>query len=85
MSPVTKKLLMQKLIEVKEQIGDSGSESQDDIDGFVAGSIIPTFKKEKKDNGLIIQRALDRNKTKLIISQIDEEDETLQFDEDEEM
>ena len=55
-SPLTKKLLIQKLKEVKEQIGDSGSESPDEVvDGFVAGSIIPNFEKiEKKDNGLII-------------------------------
>ena len=38
--------------------------------------------------GALVQRALDNTrhrKTKLIISQIDEEDENLQFDEDEEM
>lgn len=40
MSPLTKKLLMQKLKEVKEQIGDNESDSDDEdqVDGIVAGS-----------------------------------------------
>ena len=90
---------MQKLKEVKEQIGDGESNSSDDenavrnqVDGVVAGSIPDPrvfgdqikesnknkFKGYKYDpqTGTITQRALDRNqKTKLIISQIDEEDE----------
>ena len=40
---------MQKLKEVKEQIGDSGSDSED-IDGYIAGSLVPKIVvEEKKD------------------------------------
>ena len=45
-SPFTKKILMQKLKEVKEQIGDSDSDSSNEdienrniVDGVVAGSV----------------------------------------------
>ena len=76
---------------MKEQIGDSETGSDEEIntvDGTVAGSIEPLrelFKYQRHhDNGLVIQRALDNTrhrKTKLIISQIDEEDEFLQEEE----
>ena len=87
MSPLTKKLLMQKLIEVQEQIGDSASDSSDGplphhmIDGHVAGSI-PSNPQlfddppKPRDPSIIVQKAIDQ-RTKLIISQIDEEDENL--------
>lgn len=115
MSPMTKKLLMQKLKEVQEQIGDSqsndslsdneltnpnnpgGQLSRNIVDGVVAGSKPDPqiFGNEQIDErkrnkhlksfydpatGALVQRALDNtrhHKTKLIISQIDEEDENL--------
>lgn len=83
-SPFTKKILMQKLKEVKEQIGDSDSDSSNEdienrniVDGVVAGSVPDPqiFAKPKKEpkntDGTIVQKAIgnDRNqKTKLIIS-----------------
>jgi hypothetical protein len=97
MSPVTKKMLIEKLKEVQESIDSDSSDSDNKkfVDGIVAGSIPdPQIfghhqKKPKKGNyfydketGTIIQKAINQKKTKLIITQIDEEDENLQFEED---
>lgn len=98
MSPVTKKMLMQKLKEVQEQNGDSDSSDSENkrfVDGVVAGSspdpqIFGGQQKKikmgnyhyDKETGTIIQKALNQKKTRLIITQIDEEDENLQFEED---
>ena len=73
-SPSVKSLLVRKLKEVKEQIGDSGSDCE--VDGVVAGSTfqLPVEEEKKERDGLMVQHAIDNNhrRTKLIISQIDE-------------